>query len=586
MGRLHLPNPGRISLAVWGATSTSTSTRTTLRSQPISNVLQQLKQCPRQSFSTKPPLLSPASDPPTPYRRHGGRLAIPVGLALAVSTLAFAFAPSRDLEAEVRIDNTPDEDCSKIRLAELPLHDRNAERKWVMRGTTIYDITDFIESHPGGEVILRACGSCIDPYWKIFSIHQKQEVYDVLNQYYLGDLDERDIDTTTGLANWAALGREQTDIGDPFKEDPERDPSLLVHTAKPCNAESPAERLADAFITPIKYFFVRNHLWVPRLDSKQHVCTIELPNGEEKTYSVAELKSKFREHTITATLQCAGNRRSHMSASNTGPTAGLQWGVGAISTANFTGVRLRDVLIDAGYNCEEYCNEDTKHIHLSAPGDTYTASVPSMNALAPTSDVLLAYGMNGQELPPDHGGPLRAIVPGTVAARSVKWVGKISFHGEEAWSQWQRRDYKCFGPNVRANDVNGDDWDAEQSIQETPVQSAITAIRKKNDGTVEVRGYAYSGGGRGIVRVDISPNGGNSWVQARLYEDRPQGSKKWAWTLWNITLPGPADDLVVKAVDDSYNSQPEGFDPIWNFRGLLATAWHHVKKEAKDVKAT
>ena len=440
-------------------------------------------------------------------------------------------------------------------------------------------------------MILRACGGSIDPYWKIFSIHNKNEVYDILNQFYIGEIDERDLDDA-GHIDWNVLGDEAANhvVDDPFKYDPERDEKLIVRTAKPCNAETPGKLLTD-FLTPLRLFFVRNHLWVPQEHESPQQLTIELSDGEEKTYSLTDLKQKFKEHTITATLQCAGNRRAHMSQAALGPTSGLQWDVGAIGTADFTGVRLRDVLHDSGYCVEDDCptpkqhdDDDCdcdKHIHFTSPGDTYAASIPLQTALNPQADVLLAWNMNGEPINRDHGGPLRAIVPGTTAARSVKWLGRISINCDEAQSQWQKRDYKCFGPNMRQADCTGDDWDEAQAIQETPVQSAITnIIREKSGEDTTVQGFAFSGGGRGIVRVDVSADGGRTWKQASLHRDKARGSRRWAWTLWSIEWPKDemvaGQEFVVKATDDAYNTQPQSFDSTWNFRGLLGNAWHKM----------
>lgn len=108
-------------------------------------------------------------------------------------------------------------------------------------------------------MILRACGGSIDPYWKLFSIHNKPEVQKILNDFYVGEIDARDLDAD-GKIDWSVLGGDNA-IEDPFKDDPERDPSLIVQTAKPCNAETPGNLLTD-FLTPIRLFFVRNHLWV------------------------------------------------------------------------------------------------------------------------------------------------------------------------------------------------------------------------------------------------------------------------------------------------------------------------------------
>lgn len=527
-------------------------------------------------------------------------------LAGIISTAILLSVPRLTIHAEESAVDTGDGQLQRTwRLSELPRHGRHGSTQWVLRGNRVYDITDFIPGHPGGAVILRACGGSIDPYWKIFSIHQKQDVLDILEQYYIGNIDARDLDTN-GVVNWAALGPDGGgEIADPFADDPDRDAQLIVHTAKPFNAETPGELLANSFLNPLHLFFVRNHLWVPRIDPSTHTLTIELSNGDEKTYTLADLKARFREHTVTTTLQCAGNRRAHMSSSATGPTSGLQWNIGAIGTADFTGVLLRDVLGDAGYDLDRVYHgppdddadprtddDMDQHVHFSSPGDTYVASIPLLTALSPASDVLLAYQMNGEPLPRDHGGPLRAIVPGTVAARSVKWLGRVSIDLGEANSQWQRRDYKCFGPNIRAGDVRESDWDDQTSIQELPIQSAITTIKEDEEDKkrVRIQGYAVSGGGRGIIRVDVSTDGGRTWQQAQLHRNRPKGSRQWAWTLWSLTLPKeqlehPEQEkslLVVKAVDEAYNTQPEGFESTWNFRGLLGNAWHRVDGKKKD----
>ncbi len=477
-------------------------------------------------------------------------------------------------------------------------HDRDADSKWIVRQASVYDITDFVEQHPGGEVVLRACGGSVDPYWKIFSIHQKQEVYDILAEYHIGEIDARDLDEE-GNVDWSVLGAEALKhvVDDPFKHDPERDPSLIYRTEKPCNAETPGSMLTD-FLTPLRLFFVRNHLWVPQTHETSQSLTIELSDGEEKTYSLEDLKAKFKEHTITATMQCAGNRRAHMSQGAQGPTSGLQWDVGAIGTAEFTGVRLRDVLRDSGHCVDDDCpapaqcdsDEEDKHIHFISPGDTYAASIPLQTAVNPQADVLLAWNMNGEPLNRDHGGPIRAIVPGTTAARSVKWLGRISISTDESPSQWQQRDYKCFGPNLRQAACSNEDWEAAQAIQESPVQSAITnIIRANGDNKTTVQGFAFSGGGRRIIRVDVSADGGQTWKQADLQDDKAKGSRRWAWTMWQIQWPkddlksGQEVEFVVKASDEAYNTQPQSFDSTWNFRGLLANAWHREKKAYAEL---
>lgn len=529
------------------------------------------------------------------------------GGALAVLFTLFQpiVSPSTSTELEAnpdpipttRTDEAPADSLPRYRLSEVKKHGAKSENPWVVYEDKIYDITDWVPAHPGGEVILRAAGGSIEPYWNIFSIHKTPYVREILEQYLVGKVHPDDLKD----------GRPCIDhIADPFELDPVRDKRLRVHTAKPCNAETPGEDLADGFLTPNEVFYVRNHMWVPVIEDASgdsHGISIELPDGDIRTYTIAELKAKFPQHNVTAVLQCSGNRRKHMTQHAT-KTNGLQWDVGAISCAKWEGVRLRDVLADAGLPVDQP-PEEAQHVQFSGL-EAYGASIPIYSAVDPRGDVLLAFKMNDQPLPRDHGFPVRVIVPGTVAARCVKWVNKIVISDEESNTSWQRRDYKCFGPN----ETKSLDWDKYKSIQEMPITSAITRTRLKSafkrqthagedaaagnvsNDVVELEGYAYSGGGREIQRVDVSLDGGKTWDQAKLLDDssQEQGSKKWSWKRWRYEAPLPKDEqsgetltrttLVVKATDETYNTQPQCYKSIYNLRGNLATAWHRVEFDA------
>jgi len=489
-------------------------------------------------------------------------------------------------------DAETENELPRYRIADIRSHDANSSRPWVTHGTKVYDITDWVSAHPGGEVILRAAGGSIDAYWNIFTIHKQPYVDEILQQYLIGQVDEADL----------VHGKlPQTEIEDPFVDDPPRHQHLITLTAKPRNAETPAAALTANFLTPNEVFYVRNHMWVPRVDAEgapDHDLTVEFPDGTTKSYTLRQLKEKFKAHKITATLQCSGNRRKHMST-EAAATNGLQWNVGGISCAQWEGVRLVDVLRDAGFPVEKVhagdaaiVPADAKHVCFTGL-ETYGASIPIETAADPRADVLLAYAMNGKPLPPDHGFPLRAVVPGHVAARSVKWLSRIVLSDEESPSQWQRRDYKCFGPNDTSPD-----WDSAPAIQELPITSAITTTDVDGADRATLQGYAFSGGGREIVRVDVSLDGGKTWDQARLMDSSPKDARDtrhldhrhWAWKRWQYEGRLPRDRIqkekdqeqrcttaVVKATDDSYNSQPESHRGIYNTRGNLATAWHTVK---------
>lgn len=550
------------------------------------------------------------------------------------------FVSDSDTAAKSTTSETDTRDSTRprYRLAEVRKHDASSSNPWVVFEDKVYDITDWIPAHPGGSVILRAAGGSIDQYWDIFSIHKTQYVYDILEQYLIGYVDAADLKD----------GKPARDeIEDPFADDPTRHKDLLVRTARPQNAETPGEAMSASFITPNDLFYVRNHMWVPKVkDPEEHVLTVELDDGTTKEYTLNDLKTRFKPRTVTAALQCSGNRRKDMSEGSGRMANGLQWSVGAISNASWEGVVLADVLADAGLDVPSAMagTSEAKHVQFSGM-EAYGASIPIKKAIDPQGDVLLAYGMNGQPLPRDHGFPLRAIVPGHVAARSVKWLKQITLSDEESSSQWQRRDYKCFGPNQTEVD-----WDAAPAIQELPVQSAITTVKlgewkqkqQENadrssesgskhvlDSSASVRpvtmsGYAYSGGGRAIIRVDVSLDDGKSWTQAQLLPDCQSGGSSgdsksdssclghgaWSWQRWRFDGDVPLstftqhDDkstegkkdaqqdndkaggstnrrscttLVVKATDESYNTQPESHSATWNIRGNLATAWHRVK---------
>ncbi|KAI9721667.1 MAG: hypothetical protein M1828_005035 [Chrysothrix sp. TS-e1954] len=538
--------------------------------------------------------------------RRGQRYA---GIAcVAIASLTFGYLSTRPVYAEASIQPDNDVTIRKIRLEEISKHDQSADTYWVIRGDRVYDVTDWVPNHPGGEVILRGAGGAIDRYWDIFTIHKKQDVYDILEQYFIGVVDPQDlVDGQVPAEN----------IQDPFETDPDRDPRLKILSDRPCNAETPTSELSE-FITPNDVFYIRNHLWVPEIESaEKHTLTIELFDGTEKTYSLSDLREKFRQTTVTVLLQCSGNRRYHMTQAS--PTKGLQWEVGAIGNANWTGVRLRDVLADAGFDVNEP-DEDIQHAQFTGT-EAYGASIPIDKAIDRRGDVLLAYEMNGKPIPRDHGYPLRAIVPGHVAARSVKWVNKVTLSDEESTAQWQRRDYKCFGPNEKEDSV---DWESAQAIQETPVQSAITKVsynshnghhgiatndnHKNNEdgkgGEIGLKGYAYAGGGRRIIRVDVSADDGLTWDQAELLtpmlektthtthseprsSEMQKGHKAWAWQRWSCSVPRDKvkGAFRVKAVDEGYNQQPETQVGSWNFKGNLATAWQRLEADEALEKA-
>lgn len=461
-------------------------------------------------------------------------------------------------------------------LDEIQSHDHIEKGIWVIYKNGVYDITHFIDEHPGGkERIILASGHSIEPFWKMYQQHSTNEVMEILETLRIGNISNEERNKTV------------IDLNDPYANDPERIPALIVRTQKPYNAEIPPQLIHDSFITPNDLFFVRNHLPVPNIDPLTYQLTLSIEN-KEKTFSLTldDLK-KLPKTTVISSIQCAGNRRSDLNKVK--PVKGLFWDIGAISNAEWSGVKLVD-LLDHLHIKESDLNSIEHVIFEGLDCDQdkcYASSIPIDKAVSKRGDVLLAYEMNGEDIPKDHGYPIRAIAPGIVGARNVKWLGKIQFSKEECQGHWQQNDYKGFSPNVDWDNVN---FSESPSIQELPVQSAITEpvqefVIDEDEDEIKVKGYAWSGGGRGIVRVDVSIDGGKQWHTAKLNQAKEQKrGQKWAWSLWELDIPIPehikkgrdALDIRCKAVDDSYNVQPDTTDPIWNLRGVLSNSWHQV----------
>lgn len=168
----------------------------------------------------------------------------------------------------------------------------------------------------------------------------------------------------------------------------------------------------------------------------------------------------------------------------------MSWGVGAVGNASWTGARLCDVLADLKINEDNWKHVQFEGYDLDPSGTPYGGSIPISRALNPRADVLLAYEMNGQPIPRDHGYPIRVIVPGVVGARNVKWLGKIIISNEESWSQFQRGDYKGFSPSVDWDTV---DFSKSPAILDMPVTSAICTptpgeIVELKDGKMPLKG--------------------------------------------------------------------------------------------------
>ncbi len=348
---------------------------------------------------------------------------------------------------------------------------------------------------------------------------------------------------------------------------------LLVRSREPFNAGPTPDVMRSAFITPNSAFFVRNHGGVPQVDPESYRLEVDGLVGRPLSLSLRDLEPLPRRHVVS-TLLCAGARRLELQAIEPIPTE-LGWGPEAMSNAQWEGVplaailRLAEPAADAEHVAFLGLDETERHGQRFCFG----GSVPIAKALA--DEALLADTMNGAPLPAPHGYPLRAIVPGFIGARSVKWLQRITVQAQPSDNYFQAKAYRLFPPYVRAETVR---WEDGLPLGELPVNCIIThpsADDTVGIGSIDVRGIAMVGGGRSIVRVDLSGDGGRNWVSADLGAD--QGP--WAWRFWEGRVPVSRGkrEIVARAFDSAANTQPEDAAKLWNFKGYMNNAWARVR---------
>ncbi len=343
-------------------------------------------------------------------------------------------------------------------------------------------------------------------------------------------------------------------------------PDMVVHTVEPYNAEPAPQVLAAEHLTPVEAFYSRNHGAVPAIDREDWRLQVQGLVDSPLEVGLAELQDRFEQRTLEATLQCAGNRRTGLSAVR--PVPGEPWRSCATSTATWTGARLGDVLRTAGLQ------NGTGHVELSAPDlsadadppQTYASSIPVAKALA--DEVLLAWAMNGQDLPAVHGAPVRVVVPGYIGARSVKWVQRVTARRDPSSGYFQATAYRLLPAGGTPAPGAG--------VPLGPVALNADVLVPADGSTVpagptEVSGYAYAGDNRGVVRVDVSLDHGRTWVQAEL-DDR---AGPWTWRLWRtrLQLPAGRSQISVRAWDTTAATQPERPEQLWNPQGYVNNSW-------------
>jgi DMSO/TMAO reductase YedYZ molybdopterin-dependent catalytic subunit len=330
---------------------------------------------------------------------------------------------------------------------------------------------------------------------------------------------------------------------------------LIIRQKDPNNLEMPFDQLGE-FITPSELFYIRSHFPIPELDPVAFRLSIRGAVRNELSLSYAAVRAMPSTKCV-ATLECAGNSRVFLAP----PAPGAQWELGAVGNAEWTGVPLSVLLESAGLAdgvCDlvlEGADRGVPKEEPKPPGPiSYARSIPRARAIEP--DVLIAHQMNGQDLTPDHGYPLRAIVPGYYGMSSVKWLTNIVAATGPFQGYWQTSDYAY--------------WDDSKGI---PVRRPLAEMKLKSqiarprvyERLQPGRPYTIFGaawaGDTDVTEIWTSLDGGASWVQGDFIDPiRPHAWRRWKYDWITPVQPGRYT-LLARATGADQRTQPDGHNP-------------------------
>jgi DMSO/TMAO reductase YedYZ molybdopterin-dependent catalytic subunit len=341
---------------------------------------------------------------------------------------------------------------------------------------------------------------------------------------------------------------------------------LLQLSGHPLDLETPLEALTS-YLTPNDLFFVRTH-WTPiRIDPAMWSLAVDGAVSKPLKLSLADLKG-FPRAEVTCVLQCSGNGRNWFNP----PVPGVQWRYGAVGNARWSGVRVRDVLSRAGLK------NVAQHLHTFG-GNAPPARVPPFNRSLELekglADAIIAYEMNGEPLPHEHGGPARLVVPGWAGDHWMKWLSRLSVSPEPQVGFYMETAYKYpirpGGPGVAV--ASGDMRPITEMFVKSNITSAPSRIRVGE--RTSLRGFAFSGA-PDVARVELSDDDGLTWRQAKLIDQHDP----YAWRLWSYEWTSSVRGIhriAVRARDSKGREQPK--IPDWNPSGYLYNGWHTVMVE-------
>lgn len=360
---------------------------------------------------------------------------------------------------------------------------------------------------------------------------------------------------------------------DPFKLFA-KDSEMVVLNDKPWNMEARAHLLDDK-VTPSKYMFIRNNGLIPEdIDVENWVLKIDGESVKQiKSYSLRDLKSKFTNYTYQLTLECGGNGRSEFNP----PAKGNQWTIGAVSCAEWTGVRLKDILEDIGIKDDAvYLGYHAADLHLSRNPEKEPISrgVPIPKAMQ--DETLLAFAMNGKDIPLVHGYPLRLVAGGWPASASGKWINRLSIRnivhdGPKMGGSSYRVPCSPVAPGAKVADED------MCIIESMPVKSLITYPKSgamiSEGKKLNIRGHAWAGELE-VKKMEYSIDFGSTWKACIL--ENPVNRLAWQHFSANIDFPKKGYyEIWARATDSKGTSQPMLL-PGWNPKGYLNNACHRI----------
>lgn len=379
---------------------------------------------------------------------------------------------------------------------------------------------------------------------------------------------------TGGLAHASNLMPRDIDLQKNSKD-------LIFRSTEPRNGEPELAKLVQSWQTPTELFYVRSHAPNPTINPKEFRLKVEGLVRQPISLSLDELR-RLPEKTTTATLTCAGNRRSEYNGpeyEDVPKVGGVQWEGGTIGNATWAGTLLANVLKQAEVT------EGAKHVwfegldRIPKNGQTigFGGSIPIEKAMhdAGNGAPLLTHTMNGAALTPDHGYPLRMVVPGYIGARSVKWLGKIVVSDRPSPNHYVATAYKIVKKTTPL------DWSESGPIYRFPINAAICTPKPHTQlaaGEVELTGYALPSGrsGSSIKDVLISADEGRTWTRGEMTGK----TQDFCWQLWKakVKIDPTTKTLVLRASDSAGGFMPARVP--WNAKGYLRNSWYRLPIDA------